>query len=167
MPIKINQPVPATERPRFVDDGGVGALVTLELAADSPILAMPWIITFGPLEDDDDWEPVVCGPYERPHALALAEEIVADQELMAVVEPLMGFASVEEIRTEIATAQVAASEPIDDEEADEDFGLVAELDGNPAVIASAEQHPEMAPLPRPEEIRAGMARIARRLAEPS
>ena len=64
--------------------------MTLELAADSPILEMPWIITFGPLSDEEDWEPVVCGPYERPHAIALAEEVVADEELMAVVEPVHG-----------------------------------------------------------------------------
>ena len=55
----------------------VGALVTLDLPADAPAMSMPWIITFGPLSDDDDWEPVVVGPYERPHALALAEEIRA------------------------------------------------------------------------------------------
>lgn len=30
-------------------DGRVGALVTLELAEDSPLLDLPWIITFGPL----------------------------------------------------------------------------------------------------------------------
>jgi len=47
----------------------VGALVTLDLPDDSPVLALPWIITFGPLEDGDEWEPVVCGPYERAHAL--------------------------------------------------------------------------------------------------
>ena len=44
---------------------------------------LPWIITFGPLDDADEWEPVVCGPYEHAHALALAEEVVADEELMA------------------------------------------------------------------------------------
>ena len=69
---------------------------------------MPWIITFGPISDDEDWEPVVCGPYERPHALALAEEVVADDELMAVVEPLLPFVSAEEIRAEIAAAEAAS-----------------------------------------------------------
>ena len=59
----------------------VGALVTLDLPDDSPVLAMPWIITFGPLDDGDDWEPVVCGPYERAHALSLAETVVADEDL--------------------------------------------------------------------------------------
>jgi hypothetical protein len=83
----------------------VGALVTLELAADSPILAMPWIITFGPLTDAEDWEPVVCGPYRRPQAIALAEAVIAGDELMAVVEPVQDFGSAAEIRAEIAAAK--------------------------------------------------------------
>src|SRR4029450_7846639 len=62
----------------------VGSLVTLDLPADSPVLSLPWIITFGPLSDDEDWEPVVCGPYERAHALSLAETVVADAELIGV-----------------------------------------------------------------------------------
>src|SRR5882757_2217465 len=98
----------------------VGALVTLELPANSPIMSMPWIITFGPLSDEEEWEPVVCGPYERPHALALAEEIVADEELMAVVEPLLPLVEVERIREEIAVARALADEEAD---ADEDTDL--------------------------------------------
>ena len=78
-------------------DGPVGALVTLDLPDDSPIRGLPWIITFGPLGAEDDWEPVVCGPYERPHALALAEAVVADEQLMAVVEPLVPALTPEEI----------------------------------------------------------------------
>src|SRR5256884_3679285 len=91
-------------------DGGVGALVTLELPADSPALTLPWIITFGPLSDDEEWEPVVCGPYERGHALALAEEVVADEELMAVVEPVLPYVSVDDIREAVATARAEAAE---------------------------------------------------------
>ena len=41
---------------------GVGALVTLELPADSPVRDLPWIVTIGPLDDDEDWDAVVCGP---------------------------------------------------------------------------------------------------------
>lgn len=91
-------------------DGRVGALVTLDLPDDSPMLGLPWIITFGPLGDIDEWEPVVCGPYERLHALALAEAVVAEEELMAVVEPLLPAVSAEEIRGEIVAAQVAAED---------------------------------------------------------
>jgi hypothetical protein len=139
--------------------------VTLELAADSPILTMPWIITFGPLSDAEDWEPVVCGPYERPHAIALAEEIVADHELMAVVEPLMGFASVDEIRAEISAAQATAAEAVDlDYDGDDDEVDDAEFDDE---VDEPDDDHEMTPLPTAAEIRAGMARIAHRLADSS
>ena len=39
--------------------GAVGALVTLDLPADAPALTLPWIITFGPMDDNEEWEPVV------------------------------------------------------------------------------------------------------------
>jgi hypothetical protein len=160
----------------------VGALVTLQLPPDSPIRELPWIITFGPLTDDEDWEPVVCGPYERPHALALAEDVVADEQLMAVVEPLLGYAAPDEIRDEIGVARAAAQsgdavggavdEAALDETAleetalDEDglelaqpvpaWGLAAGVDSGPAEDIS---------LPTPAEVRAGMARVVRQLAD--
>jgi hypothetical protein len=133
---------------------GVGALVTLDLPADAPAMSMPWIITFGPLSDDDDWEPVVVGPYERPHALALAEEIVADEDLMAVVEPLLPHTSVDEIRAEIAGAMQAAAE-----EEDADSETDVEYDDED----DEEEVEERPGPPTPEEIRAGFARIAARL----
>ena len=126
----------------------VGALVTLDLPDDSPVLALPWIVTFGPIDDSDDWEPVVCGPYERAHALSIAETVVADEELMAVVEPVLPHASVDEIRQEIEQAK-AAAEGDEDEDDDEEIEL-------PEV--------EPTPPPSPEEVRAGFARIAARLA---
>jgi hypothetical protein len=88
-------------------------------------MELPWIITFGPLSDDDEWDPVVCGPYERPHALALAEAVVADEDLMAVVEPLQPHVSIDQIRGDIAAARLAA-EAEDDEEEDEEFDEDAE-----------------------------------------
>jgi hypothetical protein len=147
----------------------VGALVTLDLADDSPVLSLPWIITFGPLDDSDEWEPVVCGPYERAHALALAETVVADEELMAVVEPVLPHASVDEIRSEIASAKLAADD--EDYEEDEDSD-----DVEVSVDADYDEHadhdhdeedefPEVEPTapPSPEEVRAGFTRIAARL----
>jgi hypothetical protein len=134
----------------------VGALVTLELPADSPVLDMPWIITFGPLSEDEEWEPVVCGPYERPHALALAESVVADDELMAVVEPLLSHVSVEEIRGEIAAAKLAAETPGEDEEYDDDYDDDEDFE-------AVEEHAEPSVPPGPEQVRAGFARIAARL----
>lgn len=142
--------------------GRVGALVTLELPDDSPILALPWIITFGPLDDDEEWEPVVCGPYERPHALALAESVVADEELMAVVEPLLPRVSAEEIRAEIAAAQIAAE--AEDEAADlEDSSLYGDFEdlGAEDVIGESTRTPvQPRQPPDPAEVRAGFARIA-------
>jgi Pentapeptide repeats (9 copies) len=104
--------------------------VTLDLPAGAPALELPWIITFGPLSEDEEWEPVVVGPYERPHALALAEEIVADEDLMAVVEPLLPHVSVAEIRAEIAAAIALGGEEEDaDEETDLVFDEDEDLDG--------------------------------------
>jgi len=138
----------------------VGALVTLDLPADSPVLAMPWIITFGPLSDDAEWEPVVCGPYERPHALALAEAVVADEELMAVIEPLLPHVHADEIRGEIAAAQLAvlAEQEAATDDALDDDALFPEHEqtGNGASAGAP---------PTVEEIRAGFARIAARLAD--
>lgn len=154
----------------------VGALITLDLPADSPQLALPWIITFGPLDDSDEWEPVVCGPYERAHALSLAETVVADEELMAVVEPVNPHSSVEEIRVDIDLAR-AAVEPEDldegddgedvavavDEEYDEsDDDLIDDEDDDADEELEFEEV-EPTPPPSPSEVRAGFARIAARL----
>jgi hypothetical protein len=157
----------------------VGHLVTLDLPDDSPVLALPWIITFGPLDDVDDWEPVVCGPYERAHALALAETVVAEDELMAVVEPVLPHASVEEIRSEIASARLAAETDDDDDleisvedlddlddqddelpgEHDHDGFDLHDLDGEDEEYEEVEPTPP----PSPAEIRAGFARIGAKL----
>jgi hypothetical protein len=122
-------------------------LVTLELPADSPVAELPWIITVGPLDELEEWEPVVCGPYERPHALALARVVVADEELMAVVEPLLPRVSAEEILVEVAEAQRGAGHVTTGEETE------------PADTRIAPSTP-----PSPAEVRAGFARIAARLA---
>lgn len=127
--------------------------MTLDLPDDAPALNLPWIITFGPLDDDEVWEPVVCGPYERAHALALAEAVVADEDLMAVVEPLQPAVTVDQIKGEIAANRLAADEAEDgltedDHEHDHDEDSV----------------PPSEP-PSPEELRAGFARIGAKLAE--
>ena len=134
--------------------------------------AMPWIITFGPLSEGESWEPVVCGPYERAHALSLAETVIADdEELMAVVEPVLPHASVDEIRSAISESMAAAAEAADlaeeddlDEESDED-----ESDVDISLEGDEEDLPEVEPTPPPPpaEIRAGFARIANRLAAAS
>ena len=88
----------------------VGSLVTLDLPPDSPVAELPWVITIGSLGDEEDWEPVVCGPYERAHALALAQAVVADEDLLAVVEPLLPRPDAEAIRDEIELARAAVEE---------------------------------------------------------
>lgn len=142
------------------DDGRVGALVTLDLPDDSPMLDLPWIITFGPLGDADEWEPVVCGPYERPHALALAESVVADEQLMAVVEPLLPAVSADEIRDEIAAAQVAAEDEgtqVDQADLYGDFEDTVDEELEAATVQRPGNPPTEA------ELRAGFSRIAARL----
>ncbi|TWJ24105.1 hypothetical protein JD76_04251 [Micromonospora endolithica] len=126
------------------------------------MLGLPWIITFGPLGDTEEWEPVVCGPYERQHALALAETVVAEEQLMAVVEPLLPAVSTEEIRSEIAAAQIAAEDEVaqvDDADLYGDFEDTIDDE----LEAAAEDQPEPLPPPTEAELRAGFGRIAARL----
>jgi hypothetical protein len=121
-------------------------------------MSLPWIITLGPLADDEEWEPVVCGPYQRAHALALAEAVVADEELMAVVEPVAPHVSVDAIRAEIASARaLAADEEDDDADSDAD-----DRDEDAGEDEHGHGHGHPGP-PTPDEIRAGFARIAARL----
>src|SRR5881394_2327555 len=165
---------------------GVGALVTLELPADSPVLTLPWIITIGPMSDDEEWEPVVCGPYERSHALALAEEVVADEDLMAVVEPVLPHVSVDAIRSEIANARALAAEEAeavdrvdaedeDDDDSDSDVLLIDDIDPEADDEEAYDEDDdgeedgdgdEPPAAPTPEELRAGFARIGERLTNP-
>ncbi|MCW3840169.1 hypothetical protein ONA70_08675 [Micromonospora yasonensis] len=143
----------------------MGALVTLDLPDDSPMLGLPWIITFGPLGDADEWEPVVCGPYERPHALALAEAVVAEEQLMAVVEPLLPALTPEEIRSEIAAAQIAAEdEAARTDQADLYGDFEDVIDEELELAAEREPEPEPVRAPSRDEVRAGFARIAKLLA---
>jgi hypothetical protein len=126
--------------------------VTLDLPPDSPVADLPWVITIGSLGDEEDWEPVVCGPYERAHALALAQAVVADEDLLAVVEPLLPRPDAEAIRDEIELARAAAEAPADpdDPEFDEE------------AYETRRVRPGRAPTEA--EVREGWVRIAARLA---
>jgi hypothetical protein len=120
--------------------------MTLSLPPDSPVADLPWVITIGALGEDEDWEPVVCGPYERGHALALAQAVVADEELMAVVEPLLPLTDATAIRDEIELARAAGdTDPPGDE---------GEWEG---------ERVQPGPAPTASEVRAGFARVAARL----
>ncbi len=132
---------------------GVGTLVTLHLPPDSPVANLPWIITIGALGgDDEEWEPLVCGPYERPHALALAQAVVAEEDLMAVVEPLLPLADADAIRSEVELAKSGA---------DHD----ASTDDLEAQTFDRDQPRRTTPgrPPTEAEVRAGFARIAEKL----
>ncbi|MFJ6195109.1 hypothetical protein [Micromonospora sp. NPDC092111] len=139
----------------------MGALVTLDLPDDSPILGLPWVITFGPLGGPAEWEPVVCGPYERPHALALAEAVVAEEQLVAVVEPLLPALSADEVRGEIAAAQLAAEDETARIEEADLYGDFEDTVDEESELAAG-QEPAVEPLPEPTEaeLRAGFGRIA-------
>jgi hypothetical protein len=117
--------------------------MTLDLPVGSPVADLPWVITIGPLDDDEGWEPVVCGPYERAHALALGQAVVADEELMAVVEPLLPLVDAEAIRDEIELARAAADDDLDDE--------------------PDPRHVTVGRAPTEAEVKEGFARIAGRL----
>lgn len=143
----------------------VGTLVTLDLPDDSPVLDMAWIITFGPQDDDDDWEAVVCGPYEHEAAMALAEAVVMDEDIMAVVEPLLPHVSAEDIHGEIAAARLAV-DVTDYADEDEDDDEDDEADEEDHDDHEGHDHEPMREPPTPEEIRAGFKRIAARLNTP-
>ena len=132
----------------------------LDLPDDSPALALPWIITFAPEEEGEEyWEPVVCGPYERAHALALAEAVVADEDLAAVVEPLQPAVTVDQIRGEIAASRLLAEEA---EDAETEDGHDHDHDHDHDHEHEDELVEPSTP-PTPEEIRAGFVRIAEQL----
>jgi hypothetical protein len=128
----------------------MGTLVTLHLPPGSPIAEQPWVITIGSLDDLDEWEPIVCGPYEHQHALALARAVVSDDDLMAVVEPMLPLDGVDAIRKEIDLVRAAAEEPATEDPAAEDFAnlIPQEYPGSP---------------PGPAEVHAGWRRIAGKL----
>ena len=133
----------------------MGALVTVNPPAGPASSDLPWIVTIGPLGDDVDWEPVVCGPYERAHALAMAKAVVVEDELMAVVEPIQAYLSVRQIQGAVAEAMASA------------------VDGDPVMPEVPEVDPAGQPVfpgagdldavPDIGQVRAGLRRIATRL----
>jgi hypothetical protein len=140
--------------------------MTLSLPPDSPVADLPWVITIGALGDAEDWEPVVCGPYERGHALALAQAVVADEELMAVVEPLLPLVDTTAIRDEIELARAAAeSEPPLEPMAPptDSPGLGSDTADEDEQDEWVHERIEPGPAPTAGEVRAAFARIAARL----
>ncbi|GIF08751.1 hypothetical protein [Actinoplanes siamensis] len=126
----------------------MGALVTLHPPIGSPHTGVPWVVTIGSLGDREDWDPVVCGPYEREHAIALARAVVADDDLMAVVEPMFPLDSADAIRAEIGAVRAAAENA---EQPGEELLAEQGIGGPPP------------PTPGRSEVRDGWRRIATRL----
>jgi hypothetical protein len=142
--------------------------MTMELADDAPQHNLPWIITLGPFEEDEDWDPVVCGPYERAHALALAQALIADSDLIAVVEPVLPATSLDEIRAEVAKSQLNATESAaarqDDLDSDDEFEE-DEFDDEYDEEHTHDDDDDYGEAPSPQEIRAGFRRISARLTQ--
>lgn len=128
----------------------MGALVTVDAASDAAEDRLPWLITFGPFADEGAWEPVVCGPYERAHAIGLASAVAADDDVVAVVEPMWPKVSPAEIRAALDEARRQAAEA--DAYVGDPFDAAA--DGPP---------PGETPPPDPAEVRAGFTRVLRSL----
>ena len=90
-----------------------------------------------------------------------AEAVVAEEQLMAVVEPLLPALTPDEIRSEIAAAQIAAEDEaarVDQADLYGDFEDVIDEE----LERAAEQEPAPEPMTAPsrDEVRAGLARIA-------
>jgi hypothetical protein len=140
----------------------VGALVTTSPAPGSAVLDLPWIITIGPFGDDEDWEPVVCGPYERLQALALARAVVENDDLMAVVEPVQPFLTADRIKRDVAVARATASEDALAGDFEETLPATARGAGIGMERVALDDAADV--LPQPEEVREGFVRLAERLA---
>ncbi|WP_199442292.1 hypothetical protein [Umezawaea beigongshangensis] len=134
----------------------MGGVIIYEPDADSPVMGFPWVVNFEP-SGGEEWESFVCGPYERDHAIALAEAVALEEEgMLAVVEPLMPVLSAEEVLATIEELREAEDE--EDEESDHVNGTSLELGETEFVEEDAEFEP-----PTPEEVKAGMERTFRRL----
>ncbi|SHH03502.1 hypothetical protein [Streptoalloteichus hindustanus] len=127
----------------------MGGVIIYEPEPGSPLQDLPWIVTFRSW--DDSWDPFVCGPYERAHAIGLAEAVAVDSEdVLADVEPLLPAMTPEDVLADIAELRAAADA--------ETVSPNGESDEEPEDLVPAET-----PLPAPEEVRAGMGRVLRRL----
>jgi hypothetical protein len=95
---------------------------------------------------DDSWDSFTCGPYERDHAIALAEAVaVEEDDVLAAVEPLLPALEPSDILSDIAELREVHEVDEDSEEDDEELE-VTDIE-----------------VPDAEEVRDGMARVVNRL----
>ena len=69
----------------------MGGVIIYEPEEDSDVNEFPWTVTFEP-SGGDDWDSFICGPYERDHAVALAEAVALDDAeggVLAIVKPML------------------------------------------------------------------------------
>ncbi len=138
----------------------MGGVIIYEPEEDSEINEFPWTVTFEP-SGGDEWDSFICGPYERDHAVALAEAVALDDTeggVLAVVAPMLPALSAADVTATIEELREAAAE----EEAAEDDtvnGTPVDFDDDDL----EEEEAEFDEPPSPEEIRAGMERTYRRL----
>jgi hypothetical protein len=132
----------------------VGVVISFQPDEDSPVLDMPWFVTFHPSDDDDEWDSVAYGPYRREHAEALAAAVITQVGgVVAVVEPLCPALDAETVvdaiqqRRDEAAAEGDADDDLEDFEDEE----VEEIDV------------EETTLPEPAEIRDGMDAVVRQV----
>ncbi|GGM45513.1 hypothetical protein GCM10012275_15710 [Longimycelium tulufanense] len=128
----------------------MGGVIIYEPEPGSPLQDVPWVVTFRSW--DDSWDPFICGPYERAHAIALAEAVAVDSEdVLADVEPLLPALAPDDVLADIAELRAAAE---------------AETTGPNGELTEPEPEdlvPTETIVPTAEEVRAGMARVVHRL----
>ncbi|MCP3800591.1 hypothetical protein NLX83_15095 [Allokutzneria sp. A3M-2-11 16] len=143
----------------------MGGVIISEPEEGSPIEDLPWVVVFQSL--DDAWDSFTCGPYERDHAIALAEAVaVEEDDVLAAVEPLLPALEPADILADIAELR-EVHEDEDDEEEDDDAeseeseedaeGDESEEDGDEELEITDIEVPDA------DEVREGMARVVNRL----
>ncbi|MEU7480303.1 hypothetical protein AB0A63_30290 [Lentzea sp. NPDC042327] len=135
-------------------------MIIYEPEEDSEVNEFPWTVTFEP-SGGEEWDSFICGPYERDHAVALAEAVALDDTeggVLAVVAPMLPALSAADVIATIEDLREAAAEE-DEAEDDTVNGTAVDFDDEELV----EEEAEFAEPPSPEEIRAGMERTYRRL----
>ncbi|WP_186763414.1 hypothetical protein [Lentzea tibetensis] len=131
-------------------------MIIYEPDEESEVNEFPWVVTFEP-SGGEEWDSFVCGPYERDHAIALAEAVALDEGgVLAVVVPMLPAFSAVDVVATIEELRQAVEE---EEEDDQVNGTPVDFDDDDEF---EEQEVEFE-LPSPEEIKAGMERTYRRL----
>ncbi|WP_168200489.1 hypothetical protein [Allokutzneria sp. NRRL B-24872] len=147
----------------------MGGVIISEPEEGSPIEDLPWVVVFQSL--DDAWDSFTCGPYERDHAIALAEAVaVEEDDVLAAVEPLLPALEPADILADIAELrEVHEDEDEDDEEEEEELeeSEESEEDAEDDEEESEEDGEELEitdiEVPDADEVREGMARVVNRL----